>query len=94
MPNIQHNVLRTLAPEILESNYSTKADVFSLGLTVLAAICDIELPKNGELWHKVRILLQSCLNRGRVPAHRHFSSETATPSRTGVISQSQSSAPT
>jgi len=45
---------RTLAPEILESNYSTKADVFSLGLTVLAAICDIELPKNGELWHKFR----------------------------------------
>jgi len=45
---------RTLAPELLEGNYSVKADVFSLGLTVLAAICDIELPKNGELWHKFR----------------------------------------
>ncbi|CAG5112863.1 Oidioi.mRNA.OKI2018_I69.chr2.g7033.t1.cds [Oikopleura dioica] len=45
---------RTLAPELLNNEYTTKADVFSLGITVLGAICDIELPKNGDLWQKFR----------------------------------------
>ena len=47
---------RYLAPELLEIRpiITTRADVFSLGMTILAAICDIELPKNGELWQQVR----------------------------------------
>ena len=31
-----------------------KSDVFSLGLTLLELIAKIELPYNGELWHKLR----------------------------------------
>ena len=31
-----------------------KTDIFSLGLTLLELIAKIELPYNGELWHKLR----------------------------------------
>lgn len=45
---------RYMAPETLQGVFTSRADVFSLGMTVLCVICDIELPKNGEMWHKVR----------------------------------------
>ena len=32
----------------------SKCDVFSLGLTLLEIIAKIDLPYNGELWHKLR----------------------------------------
>lgn len=32
----------------------TKADIFSLGLTLLEGITLLELPNNGELWHLLR----------------------------------------
>ena len=49
---------RYMAPETLQGVFTSRADVFSLGMTVLCVICDIELPKNGEMWHKVIVLLK------------------------------------
>ncbi|TIA75041.1 hypothetical protein E3P91_00582 [Wallemia ichthyophaga] len=45
-----------LAPEILRGNYSHAADIFSLGLIILEASCNIVLPGNGEPWQKLRSL--------------------------------------
>jgi len=45
---------RFMAPETLQNIFTTRADVFSLGMTILSTICDIELPKNGDLWLKLR----------------------------------------
>jgi len=46
---------RYLATEILESKAFTKAaDIFSLGVTILELACDLDLPKHGPLWHKLR----------------------------------------
>lgn len=46
---------RYLASEILESRKFTKAaDIFSLGVTILELACDLDLPKYGPLWHKLR----------------------------------------
>ena len=56
--NIKHSVEgdpRYLASEILESRTFTKAaDIFSLGVTILELACDLDLPKYGPLWHKLR----------------------------------------
>ncbi|CAD7678815.1 unnamed protein product [Nyctereutes procyonoides] len=43
-----------MAPELLQGSYGTAADVFSLGLTVLEAACNIELPHGGEGWQQLR----------------------------------------
>ena len=44
-----------MATEILESRMFTKAaDIFSLGVTILELACDLDLPKHGPLWHKLR----------------------------------------
>ena len=46
---------RYLATEVLESrNFSKAADIFSLGVTILELACDLDLPKYGTLWHKLR----------------------------------------
>ena len=46
---------RYLASEILESRtFSKAADIFSLGVTILEVACDLDLPKYGTLWHKLR----------------------------------------
>ena len=44
---------RYMAPETLQGIFTSRADVFSLGITLLSVVCDIELPKNGDMWHKV-----------------------------------------
>lgn len=44
-----------LAPEVMfESKYGRPADMFSLGLILLEAACSVEIPDNGEPWHKLR----------------------------------------
>ena len=46
---------RYLATEVLESRtFSKAADIFSLGVTILELACDLDLPKYGTLWHKLR----------------------------------------
>lgn len=45
---------RYLAPEVMQGTVSTKADVFSLGMTILEISCHVDLPTGGELWHKLR----------------------------------------
>ena len=47
-----------MAPETLQNIFTTRADVFSLGMTILSTICDIELPKNGDLWLKVNFIIK------------------------------------
>lgn len=55
-PRVEEGDCRYLAREILQENYSQlpKGDVFSLGLTVFQAGSGLDLPKNGEFWHKIR----------------------------------------
>lgn len=44
-----------IAPEVFfESKYGPPADIFSLGLIMLEAACSVEIPDNGEPWHKLR----------------------------------------
>ncbi|KAJ1304308.1 hypothetical protein OPQ81_005468 [Rhizoctonia solani] len=43
-----------MAPEILQGVYGFKADVFSLGMTLLECAGNIIVPAMGEPWHKLR----------------------------------------
>ncbi|CAE6482869.1 unnamed protein product [Rhizoctonia solani] len=43
-----------MAPEILQGRYDFKADVFSLGMTLLECAGNIIVPAMGEPWHKLR----------------------------------------
>ncbi|CAE6421274.1 unnamed protein product [Rhizoctonia solani] len=43
-----------MAPEILQGVYDFKADVFSLGMTLLECAGNIIVPAMGEPWHKLR----------------------------------------
>ncbi|KAJ2083327.1 mitosis inhibitor protein kinase swe1 [Coemansia sp. RSA 988] len=43
-----------MAPEVLRGQYSTAADVFSLGMMMLEIAADIVPPDNGVEWHKLR----------------------------------------
>lgn len=49
-----------MAPELLQSNLpanqriTPKADIFSLGATLLEIASGMNLPKNGEMWQKLR----------------------------------------
>jgi serine/threonine protein kinase len=37
-----------------DTKLNSKCDIFALGLSLLELIAKIELPDNGELWHKIR----------------------------------------
>ena len=50
---------RYIANELLKGRFSTAADVFSLGISLLELACDLELPSEGEGWH--------CLRNGHLP---------------------------
>ena len=43
-----------LAPEVLQGVYSSAADVFSFGMTILETATNIVVPDQGESWHRLR----------------------------------------
>lgn len=43
-----------MAPELLNKKLSQKADIFSLGATLLELASSLNLPQNGPLWQKLR----------------------------------------
>ena len=53
-----------------------KTDIFSLGLTLLELIAKIELPYNGELWHKLRDenfqITESFFDKCNIQNHKEF----------------------
>ena len=52
-----------LAPEVLanNNNISLAADIFSLGMTILELATDLDLPRGGDSWHRLR--------NNQMPAH-------------------------
>ncbi|XP_059809903.1 membrane-associated tyrosine- and threonine-specific cdc2-inhibitory kinase [Hypanus sabinus] len=45
---------RYMAPELLDGVYGTAADVFSLGMSILDISSNLELPRSGEGWQRLR----------------------------------------
>lgn len=43
-----------LAPEVLQGQFTPACDVFSLGVTMLEVSTDLDLPREGPLWHQLR----------------------------------------
>lgn len=43
-----------MAKEVLSGQFTTAADIFSLGLIALELASDIELPASGDAWHDLR----------------------------------------
>lgn len=68
-PLVEEGDCRYLPVEILQENYDhlTKADIFSLGLTIYEMAGGGPLPKNGDEWHAIR--------QGRLPYHGRYSVE-------------------
>ncbi|KAH3728006.1 wee1-like protein kinase 1-A isoform X2 [Dreissena polymorpha] len=68
-PSVEDGDCRYLASEILAENYEhlSKADIFSLGLTIYELGGGGPLPKNGEAWQAIR--------RGELPELSHYTTE-------------------
>ncbi|KFB40791.1 AGAP001950-PA-like protein [Anopheles sinensis] len=45
---------RYLAPELMAGRYTKAADIFSLGIATLELTCNLELPRNGRMWQRLR----------------------------------------
>ncbi|MPC33116.1 membrane-associated tyrosine- and threonine-specific cdc2-inhibitory kinase-like [Portunus trituberculatus] len=43
-----------LAPELMNLEFGPPADLFSLGMTILELATDLDLPKHGDAWQKLR----------------------------------------
>ncbi len=63
-----------IANELLKGKFSTAADIFSLGISLLELACDLELPSEGEGWHHLRkghLPEQFISGMYRLPIHVH-----------------------
>ena len=58
-----------LAKELMQEIFTQAADIFSLGITTLELACDLDLPRGGDNWHKLR--------NGQIPEYsfKHISQE-------------------
>lgn len=56
LKEVQEGDPKYLAPEVLEgsNNITTAVDIFSLGMSILELATDLDLPRGGEPWHKLR----------------------------------------
>ena len=45
---------RYVAKEVLTGEFGPKADIFSLGISLLELACDLDIPMGGETWHYLR----------------------------------------
>ena len=52
--DIREGDSKYLAPELLNGRCDEKADIFSVGISVLELAANIELPNNGKMWHDLR----------------------------------------
>ncbi|CAL8303329.1 unnamed protein product [Lota lota] len=52
--DLQEGDPRYMAPELLRGEYGPAADVFSLGVSILELVCNMEVPKGGEGWQQLR----------------------------------------
>lgn len=43
-----------LAPEVLNGKPTFASDIFSLGVTILEAATDLDVPSSGDAWHQIR----------------------------------------
>ncbi|KAF1763699.1 hypothetical protein GCK72_003644 [Caenorhabditis remanei] len=43
-----------LAPEVLNGKPTFASDIFSLGVTILEAATDLDVPSSGDSWHQIR----------------------------------------
>ncbi|CAH1786957.1 unnamed protein product [Owenia fusiformis] len=43
-----------MAPELLQGKFGKQADIFSVGMTILEIASDLDLPKSGDAWHRLR----------------------------------------
>lgn len=43
-----------LAPEVLNGRPTKASDIFSLGVTILEAATDLDVPSSGDAWHQIR----------------------------------------
>ena len=45
---------RYVAAEVLKGQFGPKADIFSLGISLLELACNLEIPMGGDTWHFLR----------------------------------------
>ncbi|CAD6192845.1 unnamed protein product [Caenorhabditis auriculariae] len=54
LKNAEEGDSKYLAPEVLNGRPSKASDIFSLGVTMLEAATDMDLPSCGDSWHQIR----------------------------------------
>uniref|UniRef100_A0A1I7UFY7 Membrane-associated tyrosine- and threonine-specific cdc2-inhibitory kinase wee-1.3 n=1 Tax=Caenorhabditis tropicalis TaxID=1561998 RepID=A0A1I7UFY7_9PELO len=54
MKTVEEGDAKYLAPEVLNGSPTKASDIFSLGVTILEAATDLDLPSSGEEWHQLR----------------------------------------